>query len=244
MRAHQVKVILLTLAFAGSLRASVSTWDVAADFSVTNNPAGAWSYGSKTATDSAFALYPLVEQRYDSDQLVGWSDPALGWIPYVLKNISNDDWFYDGRPAGGIAILPAQEVLLHPNGLSVIRWTAPFSGTFALDVSFQRFEQVDGWTSNYYVVLDNSVLPGGSGTLFGYQLPAAFAEYQNPAMMLNAGDTLDFAVEGGAGAGTILQATISIPEPSVGMLVAAGAFVLLRRMKGFVQPDKGLYRGG
>jgi hypothetical protein len=228
--------------------AAAQEWDLSHDFSTIANPTGVWSFGSKTALSAGLDLYTdtaRIPAHYGTSQLAGWSDPRLDIIPYVLKNVSGSDWVYDGRAVGGgLAILPSQDVLLHPSSLSdrfsVVQWTAPTDGLFSLDAEFQRFEQVEGMNSNYFVLKDGLLLPGGSGLLVGFNNPASKAHYTDSSLFLNAGETIDFAVGYGLDGtsntdGTILQATIrsvpAAPEPGSPALIIGGALSLAASLR-------------
>lgn len=182
---------------------NAQTWNLATDFSATNNPNGVWSYGAKEATLSAdLILYTdttAIPAHYGTQQLAGWTNPATGIIPYVAKNTSAQDWNYDGTSeGGGPAVLHPQEVLLHPssfgNRYSVVRWTAPRAGRYAVSALFRRFENKAGVNSSYAVLQNGVALPEGSGILTDFDTPDSSVNYTNASIALNEGDVLEFAV--------------------------------------------------
>lgn len=106
---------MLSLTMLTARPINAQTWNLATDFSATNNPNGVWSYGAKEATLSAdLILYTdttAIPAHYGTQQLAGWTNPATGIIPYVAKNTSAQDWNYDGTSeGGGPAVLHPQEV--------------------------------------------------------------------------------------------------------------------------------------
>lgn len=182
--------------------ACAGTWDLAADFSVAANPNGAWSYGSEPSLDGPLLLYSDagdVPAHYGTTQLAGWNTPVWGPPPFVLKNVSKESWYYDGRPVrGGVGVLGPGQVLMHPlssaNRMSVARWTAPASGTFLVSASFHRFEEVEGPNSTWAIVDNGIPVPGGKGVLVGFSGTQSGATYASPALVLHGGDAIDFAV--------------------------------------------------
>lgn len=195
-----VFVALGLLWATGSVRAQ--TWDVSRDFTVAGNPNGPWAYGSVGDRHAAIDLYDdtaAVPAAYNTSQLAGWSSPALGVAPYVLKNVSVTDWNYDGTSVGGgPAVLKPGQVLLHPSSLvnryTIVRWTAPRSGIFVTSATFTRFEQAQGYNSDYAVLMNGVDLAGATGILTGFGNPDSTATYTSPELVLNTGDTISFAV--------------------------------------------------
>jgi hypothetical protein len=139
--------------------------------------------------------------------------------PYALKNST-------GSPVAnnGSTIYQPGQLGLHPgesNVDSIVRWTAPSSGTFGINVTFSGLD-LNGASTDVHVLLDgisifNSVVSPN---------PASFATSGS----LTAGDRIDFVV-GNGGNGitddtTGLSATI-VPEPGTLALVAMGLASLL-----------------
>src|ERR1043165_7878546 len=108
-------LVLAAFLFVPDL-AGAGTWSLSADFSSVNNPNGVWAYGSKTTLNGPLDLYTdntTVPTHYNTNQLAGWAFDASVAIPYVLKNVSNSDWDFDGTSGGGgPATLKPGEVLL------------------------------------------------------------------------------------------------------------------------------------
>lgn len=131
------------------------TWDAAADFSLTNNPASPWSYGTKQDKNPTGAmagtLNPVQEPGY---QLFGWADT---YTTKILKNTTGsgiDVWYGVRVPAGGFDIRPGWG----PN--ACIRWTSPIAGMAKIDAIFRGL--YSAWTDgDVYVVKNSSVLFSG-----------------------------------------------------------------------------------
>lgn len=179
---------------AGLLVASVSlaaaqAWDLAKDFSLNSNPNGAWSYGSSQSL-GAFNVYvnnANVGQHYLSvfgiNGIDGWSR-SNDAFPMVARNDSGGTIFQTWAPG---------QVILHPqNGglLSIARWIDPNPGQalFRLDSSFRRVEDVTSFVSDYWVLVNGSIM--SSGTLLTLNQSAIY----NSLLSLHQGDTVDFVV--------------------------------------------------
>jgi Ca2+-binding RTX toxin-like protein len=156
---------------------------VVADFSSFENPRGVWTYGHKVSDGST--LYPYT--KMDGPYVLGllrWSSGSSP-EPMVAYNNTGQDLSY-------LTINHPPDVLnLHP-GLagqkSVVRWTAPFSGTVTIEGSFQGID-THGTTTDVAVV-HNSVTPLFRGNVNGYGARAPFVITKAVA----AGDTIDFSV--------------------------------------------------
>ncbi len=149
-------------------------WDAAADFADAN-PNGAWSYGWTATLGSDWHFYPEV--NFPSNA-IRWHDSSIESMgaPSLWKNTGTGSQYGVG---------PGQ-VSLHPgpaNQYSVLRWTAPFAGSYAVNAQFFTGDGGD---------TDGNVLPMALSIFF------ADTTNTNPAyshlLTLSAGDTLDFVV--------------------------------------------------
>ncbi len=98
------------------------------------------------------------------------------------------------------------------NTVGVVRWTAPFSGTFSINTTFSGMDTVVGDSSDVHI-LHNGVAIFNS-TVIGTPAPTTYSGLQS----ITAGDSIDFVVgNGGNGAyddNTLLLASIvSVPGP-------------------------------
>jgi hypothetical protein len=177
--------------------ARVSIYNVAKDFSITQNPSDSWSYGWSTTLGGPLNLYPTTHQQYLG--IWGWYDPTLGNEPNVLSNITN-------MPSGQDRLTwqPGQ-LSLHPgpNGeFGDVRWTAPSDGVAFIKGDFYGSLNTGGFLSTDVHVLQDGV-PLFDGYIFGSSDVAAF----NRIVAVKAGDTVDFAVGVGPDGNNISDTT-------------------------------------
>jgi hypothetical protein len=203
---------------------AAQSYNAAGDFSATSNPNGAWSYGWSYGVGSAFNLSTTNTAAYAPGvPLSGWlgnENPApFTGYPYALHNgtagPATNNIFTVYQP-GQLAESPGDS-----NECSVIRWTAPASGTFNIAATFSGLSS-KGDSADVHIlhdgtsIFDSAVNPN----------PASYSGLQN----MLAGDTIDFVV-GNEGNGanedtTALSATI-VPEPGPLGLVGMGLGCLL-----------------
>jgi Bacterial Ig-like domain/WD40-like Beta Propeller Repeat len=187
------------------------------DFSATQNPSGAWSYGYRASAGSGLVLYASHARPWGPsfDQWSLYDSPYA--TPHVTYNRS-------GQTAEYSTITHPPDVLnLHPGNSgqkSVVRWTAPSSATIKIE---GRFEGIDryGTTTDVAVVKNmatSSVPPLFSGTIDGYygedKAPLSAATPFSFTTSVRAGDTIEFVVGYGSNANhgfdsTGLSATIT-----------------------------------
>jgi hypothetical protein len=229
MRTSKKSVLLSTFATLLSLvvlaRPSAAlSYSTAGDFSSSSNPNGAWSYGWSYGVGSAFSLDTTNTASLAGLALDGWMGnlnpaPGANW-PYVVRNstahpvTNNVTTVYQ---PGQLGLLAGSS-----NEDSVVRWTAPFSGTFSIAATFSRLDTVFGSSAQVYILHNGSSF-FNSGVNPG---PASFSGLQS----ITAGDTIDFVVDdaghGPNGNSIGLSATI-VPEPGTLALVAMGLGCLL-----------------
>lgn len=168
------------------------TWDVTADFSATNNPTGTWSYGWTPTVGELFILY-------DKHEL----EPALGGSPIwrILSGPTEPNLWKNTSANSHFGVAPGQ-VGVHPGPSfepSIARWTSPIAGTVDINGFFGAGDsgELD------YIILHNTaeIFHVRSGGTEAFSIP-------NRTVAI--GDTLDFLVTGGYGAGnTPLDITIT-----------------------------------
>jgi hypothetical protein len=208
------------------------TYDASADFDPNSNPStvngGTFSYGFENTLGTGFILFTntTAGQPYSDANVKGWTNAAGN--PLVIQNTSNSP---QTLPSTGITLQPKQ-IDLNPSftgQFAVLRFTAPSSGTYALNSLFTGIDNGAGTTTDVHVLLNNVQVFGGEVTGQG-----ATQSYASAAQALTAGSTLDFVVgfgtDGTGGAdSTALAATItkqavaSTPEPgSIALLTGVG----------------------
>jgi uncharacterized repeat protein (TIGR01451 family) len=174
-----------------------TTFDLVADFSVSQNPNGAWRYGITQTRGATFALMPISggDNRFDY-----WS--ATGSGPYIVKNTTGVTQTDGSRshPPDMLNLDPG-----HDGRNAVVRWTAPTSGVYRV---VGKFQGLDTATTDV-AVLKNSATTLTSGNIAskGAQVPFDLT------VTVAANDTIDFSVgQGTSGSlydGTGLAATIT-----------------------------------
>jgi hypothetical protein len=223
-------VTLLCLIEVG-LAHPASAYDAAGDFSLSSNPNGVWSYGWSTNLGSAFQLDTTNTTAWASGPLSGWLDGRTSdFYPLVLHNGTT------GVVTSGSTVYQPGQLAEHPGAndqYCIVRWTAPYSGTFSIAATFTGLSAIGDSVDVHILHTGSSIFNSG---VYGSPSPASYSG----ALSVNLGDTIDFAVGFGTDGNygedtTALSAMInSIPEPSTLGLVCAGfgCLVWLRFLKG------------
>lgn len=183
-----VSITVSTLLLAGNM-AQAATYDVAADFSPTNNPTagGAWQYGwSSVPTDkNAFSLY--------TDNGTGSPWPVDLWritdhvhSPSVAHNGTGN--IIDDPP--GIVWQPGQ-LSLHPGysgEYSIVRWTAPNTASIDISGVFTGIDWGGHTTTDVHIYHNGASIL--DGLVNGYLDTSPFSL----SVSVLSGDVIDFAV--------------------------------------------------
>jgi hypothetical protein len=163
-------------------------YDAAAQFSSTQNPNGAWSYGCTKSLGATFHLFtqqtPISAGLYDWGTALscGQTNP-----PGVAYN-STDATF-----TGGTVTVPAHTIWFHPgpqNQNSVLRWTAPASGNYQVKAVFWGDDFAGPTTTDVHVLHNGVRIYSGEVSGFGPSSDQSFMS----TISVAAGDTIDFAV--------------------------------------------------
>ncbi|PYQ01663.1 MAG: hypothetical protein DMF82_18615, partial [Acidobacteria bacterium] len=178
----------------GTAAITAAGYDARKDFSLASNPAGTWSYGYELTTGGTFLRMPVASSYFT---MPSWSrgDPAMlpfpFYYPFVAFNDKGGPYTF-GVPA---ETLPADLLLMiggADSARSVVRWTAPHSGSFRVE---GRFQGLIYSTTDATILLNSgtTILPT---TPVGPHQTVGFSFVQ----ALSAGDTLDFILgDGGNG---------------------------------------------
>jgi hypothetical protein len=170
--------------------ASAQTWDAVKDFTLAANPNGVWSYGSLTDYGVPLALYTTTCTNLFGLPDSAWATQGCN-TPYVFRNNSSQPICFET-----ICVPPNYFQLdIGNNGfgpfISVVRWTAPQSGTFTIYGSVEGLDW-DGPTNTELHVIYNTNKEILKVVVDSYESPVEFGR----EMTLSSGDTIDFAVNG------------------------------------------------
>jgi hypothetical protein len=172
------------------------SYDANRDFSLASNPNGAWSYGALPGIGGAFT--PLaathVQSAANGVEVQSWelqlySEPAVFCNTSAQTATSGENgtyppgtiWFFAGYPGSG-------------HNLGAIRFTLPAGedGTYRVEAAVQHY--LDGPPAGD---TDFHVAKNGAELFGQFLAPMDRAGYTN-ALLLAAGDTIDFLVGRGA----------------------------------------------
>jgi RHS repeat-associated protein len=187
-----------------------ATWDAAAQFSAAQNPGNPWRYGWKSAKDSVLHLY--LDHSTDGSGVDSWWDHNLSNPPGVYHNGSGQTLV----GYGSLASWAPGEIHLHPGPsgqYSVLRWTAPAAGTYAINATFTGVDNATTTTDVHVVVAGSDLFDGGIN-VDGYGNTSTFTG----TATLSAEQTIDFLVGFGNGSyysdSTKVVATVSSACPA------------------------------
>ncbi len=159
-------------------------WNAAADFSVTDNPNGAWTAGSSTGLGTA--LMPFTD-GVQGPCGFAWGGFGTAGTPVFWKNMCTD-------LVNGVA--PGQ-VSLHPNctdnSYAVLRWTAPGDASYGFDVQFFAGDHGGTHREDYVGDTDAYVMKNGATNVQSFPNTDSNPRWSG-VLALVVGDTIDFVV--------------------------------------------------
>lgn len=236
--ATSVACLFIVLAARGVSNAALF-YDAAADFSIAGNPNGAWSYGYSGTLGGAMTLYTSsAATLFSNSNFDAWfatgAQTTVDMHPFIAKNRAGTIEQGAGLrlPPGGLGLHSGPD---STNEYSIVRWTAPSTGSYNISAAFTDRDFTDvmfgrGATTDVHVLLNNVALYNEFVTQNGWGLgPAGYMS----TMSLTMGDTLDFAVGRGTNDTIILDSTgleamiTPVPEPSAFLFLGLVASMLL-----------------
>lgn len=202
-RCTVVLALLAACVISGS--AQCTTWDAAAGFSGTQNPYGAWSYGSQYDMGLDFTLY--TKPVTPAAGLSAWENDAQYWPGTVCKNTTGQPINYQVNWNGW---LEANQIVVYP-GLSddmpTVRWTSPINGFVKIQAKFTgQTPNALCTTTDVHVLRNGTSLFDGNVSGFMGTVANNYADaigsapkvsYETIAQV-SVGDTIDFVVGFGA----------------------------------------------
>ncbi len=165
------------------------TFDAVGDFSIDQNPKGAWSYGYSKTLDGSFVLHTTREPNVFEGKVDRWSSPAVGPDIGIMRNKS-------GSTVIGVPPtyeIPPDVIHMHPGQggiFDIVRWTCPQSGQYSIQGAFRGLDR--GTAADVDVhVRKNSAAELFSDVLCGPCAPEKPFTFNSS---LSRGETLDFVV--------------------------------------------------
>jgi hypothetical protein len=150
------------------------TWNMAKEYSITDNPNSVWSYGRKWSADGN--IFDLMTVRWGTS----------GWF---LGNWGHGGPSIQGDPNVGIDLWAKD----NSNGLPAVRWKTPKSGMFNLVATFT------GWDSRgvdviVYIAVNDSII-------FSHNIRSYLdsTKYTSNKFHLDQGGYIDFLIQWNAG---------------------------------------------
>jgi len=173
-----------------------SSYDLARDFSTSNNPSGPWTFGYETNIGSALVPYTFFTHDTAGPATVDvWAKPG-GFYSAIEKNNSSVTGTSDGGQGvylpGSVWYYPGLEGNL--DNYSVVRFTTPASGSGTYRLLSSVHSYLDGPSSGD---TDFHILKNGTPLFEQFLAGSSGTSYSNLVALI-AGDTVDFIVGRGA----------------------------------------------
>ncbi|HKN71448.1 MAG TPA: nucleotide-binding protein [Terriglobales bacterium] len=167
----------------------LTIFDAVADFSIDQNPKGAWSYGYSKTIGGPFLLHTTRVPDVFGGKVDRWSSPAVEPNIAVMRNKS--DSTIPGDPP--TYEIPPDVIHMHPGEggiFDIVRWTCPQSGQYSIQGAFRG---LDGGAA---ADVDVHVTRNSTAELFSEVLLGPSAPEKRFALNCSLGrnETLDFMV--------------------------------------------------
>ncbi|MGC6444301.1 MAG: PEP-CTERM sorting domain-containing protein [Rubripirellula sp.] len=208
-------------------------YDATADFTLTSNPSGTWSYlySNDTVRDGSYSLFteidPLGTAPSGQGSLLWHADAGVSTASRPFAGINTTTVGTGSWQVGELALHPGRSGLASGDGLAILTWTSPVTGTVNVNYSLAMglngnvlwfFEKNDEANT-----LDSGSLAGSSAT----------DSILLTNVSVTAGDDLNLVIHNNGSVGSDLvrltNATIevsSVPEPvtaiAMGLLGVVG----------------------
>jgi hypothetical protein len=189
------------------------TWNLLNDFSATENPNGAWTFGWRPTATAP--LIPYTDIQHDTGcspdpNVYIWNYQLYSTALSVDKNFNDHEWSCNGCD------YPPNTVWFHPGPTqqSVVRWTAPGGMPIAVAAHFLALDTGSSIVRVYY----------NGSELFSETLPdiGATADYAF-ATICNAGDIVDIAIDAISHTDDSVKLDVVIGPPVGACCFASGA---------------------
>ena len=203
-------------------------YDATADFTLTSNPSGTWSYlySNDTVRDGSYSLFTEIDPLSGQGSLVWHADAGVSTAgrPYAGINTTTvlGSW-----QVGELALHPGRSGNASGDGLAILTWTSPVTGTVNVNYSLAM-----GLNGNvlWFFEKNNGANTLDSGSLAG---SSATDSILLTNVSVTAGDDLNLVIHDNGSVGSDLvrltNAMIevsSVPEPTtaiaVGLLGSVG----------------------
>ena len=196
--------LLVLVLLAGAVSQADAADNIVGDFSPSSNPTGNWSYGFTSTLGGTFNLFTTSTTQVPPNQLpcdgtvMFWTTPS--GFPLVGHNPSGMT-----VTCSSTVSVPNDVLTMHPGpsgAQAVVRWTAPASGTYAIQGFFEGLDFVGPTTTDVHILL-NSSTSLFSGNISSFEVPLTFTL----SLSVSAGDKIDFVVGFGSDGNYLFDST-------------------------------------
>jgi len=244
MKCHLLFAAIVSVSIAGRTASAGQIHSAVDDFSTTTNTeTSTSSYRFRNVNNSRVGTYDLLTTFSNQGN---WTPVTEQWnrnageqfgIPAVAVNKTGGDISWTGNNSG--FEWPTDTIWMHPksNGLVVVSWLSPFSGTVDIEFLFKDIDlgSVGGGVTGINWFVDKNDSSGGLVSALasgGFTNGGESGLQTTNGVSVNAGDRLNFIVDANGSFffdSTAFTATITsaVPEPSSVALGLSGVAILL-----------------